>query len=172
MFSIFRLVAMIWLCCAAVAAQPRSGPALCPTLLGMYPVDLKIDEPLKQRPRFEIRACNDGRGTIQLLGFKANANSPSLVEPGSPIGLLIHTGTLIVVQMTAGSSSPTLVAQFRKGVPVLLGRESGVGGVTYSEDHHGDDYAIIAVPQKSFPDNNGNFTDVPPHRYRLKIGED
>jgi hypothetical protein len=172
MSSILRWVAVIWFCCAVLAAQPRSAPTLCPTLLGIYPADFKIDEPLEQRLRFEIRACNDGRGTIQLLGFKANASVPSLVEPGSPIGLLIHTGTLIVIQMTAGSSSPTLVAQFQKGVPVLLGREHGVGGITYSEDHKSGDYAIIAIPQKMFPDSKGKFPDVPPHRYRLKIWED
>ncbi len=165
-------VALSWLVCAVLAAQQRSVPALCPTLLGIYPVDFKIDEPLKQRPRFEIRSCNDGGGSIQLLAFKANANTPSFVEPGSHVELLIQTGTLIVVQMTAGSSSPTLVAQFQKGVPELLGREDGVGGVTYSEDHKGgSDYAIITIPQKTFP-VGGKFPDVPPHRYRLKIWED
>jgi hypothetical protein len=168
--TIYR-VAVVWMVCAGLAAQPRSAPALCPTLLGTYPVDFKIDEPLKQRPRFEIRSCSDGGGSIQLLGFKAHANTPSLVEPGSHVELLIQTGTLIVVQMTAGSSSPTLVAQFQKGLPVLLGREDGVGGVTYSEDHKDSDYAIITIPQKTFPDAYGKFPEVPPHRYRLKIWE-
>lgn len=173
MSGIFRLVTLIWLFCAALVAQPRSAPVTCPTLLGIYPVDLKDYEPLRQRPRFEIRACNDGRGTIQLLGFKANAGSPSLVEPGSSIELLIHTGTLIVVQMTAGSSSPTLVAQFQKGAPVLLGREDGVGGITYTEDHKdADGYAIITIPQKTFPRFPGDVPNVPPHRYRLRIWED
>jgi hypothetical protein len=83
--------------------------------------------------------------------------------------LLIQTGTLIVVQMTAGSSSPTLIAQFQKGTPVLLGRDSGVGGVTYSEDHKGGDYAIITIPQKTFPDATGKYPEVAPHRYRLKL---
>jgi hypothetical protein len=172
MSSMFRPVAVIWLFGSLLFAQTRSAPVVCPTLLGIYPADLKIDEPLKQRPRFEIRACNDGSGTIQLLGFKAKAASPSLVEPGSAIELLIHTGTLILVQMMAGSSSPTLVAQFRKGVPVLVGREDGAGGVTYGEDHKNGDYAVIAIPQKTFPDGDGKFPVVPPHRYRLKIWED
>jgi hypothetical protein len=171
MLASLRSFATISLFGAALAAQPRSISPLCPTLLGMYPVDFKTDEPLRQRARFEIRGCSDGRGSIQLLGFKANANTPSLVEPGEPIELLIHTGALIVVQMTAGSSSPTFVAQFRKGKPVLLSREDGVGGVTYREDHTQGDYAIITIPQKTFP-VNGKFPNVPPHRYRLKIWED
>jgi hypothetical protein len=172
MSSIFRLAALILLFWMALAAQRQSPPAVCPTVLGIYPVDFKIDDPLNQRPRFEIRACNDGRGTVQLLGFKASAGSPSLVESGSPIELLIHTGTLIVVQMTAGSSSPTLVAKFQKGIPVLLGRESAVGSITYTEEHKNGDFAIITIPQKTYPDNNGKFPDVPPHRYRLNIWED
>jgi hypothetical protein len=71
--------------------------------------------------------------------------------------------------MTAGSSNPTLVAQFREGVPLLLAREDGVGGVTYAEEHKGADYAIITIPQKTFPDAMGQFPNIPPHRYRLKI---
>ena len=63
-----------------------------------------------------------------------------------------------------------MVAQFQKGVPVLLGREDGVGGITYSEDHKGgESYAIITVPQKTFPRFPGDVPNVPPHRYRLKI---
>ena len=171
MANVFHRIAAFSLFSIALAAQQRSTPALCPTTLGIYPVDFKIDEPLKQRARFEIRTCSDGSGSIQLLGFEANASKPSLVESGEPIDLLIHTGTLIVVQMVAGSSSPTFVAQFKKGRPVLLSREDGVGGVTYSEDHRDGDYAIITIPQKTFP-VNGKFPDVPPHRYRLKIWEE
>ncbi len=154
---------------ADLVAQRKPDSALCPTVLGTYPVDFKIDEPLKGRPRFEIRSCGDGRDAIQLVGFKENADTPSLVEDGSHVQLLIQTGTLIVVQMTAGSSSPTLVAQFQRGTPVLLGREDGVGGVTYAEDHNGGDYAIITMPQKTFPDAAGRFPKVPRRHYRLKL---
>lgn len=136
--------------------------------MGVYPVDFNHHEPLNRRPRFEIRSCRSDLD-IQLVGFTSGSTTPTLVEPGDHIELLIQTGTLILIQMTAGSSSPTLVAQFRKGIPVLLGREDGVGGVTYSEDHKDGDYAIITIPQKAFPDASGKFPKVAPHRYRLKI---
>ena len=166
----------ILLCIAAAVdtsdlpAQTDSHPTLCPTVMGVYPVDFKHDEPLSRRPRFEIRSCRSDFD-IQLVGFRAGATTPTLIEPGDHIELLIQTGTLILVQMTAGSSSPTLVAQFRKGIPVLLGREDGVGGVTYSEDHTDGDYAIITIPQKTSPNASGKFPKVAPHRYRLKIYE-
>jgi hypothetical protein len=165
-------IALVHFTAMLLAAQEMPTATVCPTILGIYPADFKVDEPLRQRARFEIRACGNGRDDVQLLGFKANASTPSLIEGGSHIGLLIQTGTLLVMQMTAGSSSPTLVAQFQKGNPVLLGREGGVGGITYSEDHENGDYAIITIPQKTFPDASGKFPDVPPHRYRLKIFED
>ena len=164
-------VALVPFTAILLAAQKMPSATVCPTTLGIYPVDSKIGEPLRQRARFEIRACRNGLD-VQLLGFKANASAPSLMEGGSPIELLIQTGTLLVMQMTAGSSDPTLVAQFQKGNPVLLSREDGVGGITYSEDHKNGAYAIIAIPQKTFADAYGKFPNVPPHRYRLKIYED
>ncbi len=164
-------IALVPFTAILLAAQKMPNDTVCPTVLGIYPIGFKIDQPLRQRARFEIRTCRNGLD-IQLLGFKANASAPSLMEGGSPIELLIQTGTLLVIQMMAGSSDPTLVAQFQKGNPVLLGREDGVGGITYSEDHKDGDYAIITIPQKSFPDVYGKFPTVPPHRYRLKIFED
>ena len=151
-------------------AQPGSHPELCPAVLGVYPVDFSHDEPLNRRPRFEIRSCRSDFD-IQLVGFTANSTTPSLVEPGGHIELLIQTGTFILLEMTAGSSSPTLVAQFQSGTPRLLGREDGVGGVTYSYDHEDPNYAIITIPQKTLPDASGGHPNIAPHRYRLKIYE-
>jgi hypothetical protein len=157
---------------ALAAAQPPRT-TLCPDVLGVYPVDFKIDNPLQQRPRFEIRACGHGSDEIQLLGFEANAENPVLIEGGSHIELLIHTGTVLIIQMTAGSSDPTLAAQFQKGTPVLLGREDGQGGITYKEERKKDGvYAMIAIPQKTYPNSHGKFPKVPPRRYRLRIDED
>jgi hypothetical protein len=76
--------------------------------MGVYPVGFNHEEALNRRPRFEIRSCRSDFD-IQLVGFRANSITAPLVEPGEHIGLLIQTGTLIVVQMTAGSSSPILV---------------------------------------------------------------
>ena len=163
-------IALIFFTAGKLAAQQQPTP-LCPTVLGVYPVYFDIDRPLHQRARFEIRACGNGDDEVQLVGFKADANTPALVERGSHIELLIQTGTVLVMQMTAGSSSPTLVVQFQKGTPVLLGREGGTGGVTYREDRK-NGYAIVTIPQKVFPDAYGKFPNVPPHQYRLKILKD
>ena len=156
---------LLFIAALGVMAQAKRDD-ICPTVVGLYPVNFNRDEPLRRRARFEIRDCEDRLGSIQLLGFPANATAPTLVEGGTHIVLLIHTGTILVVQTSAGSSSPTLVAQFQRGKPVLLGSEDGVGGITYAEE---GGYAIIAIPQKTFPDADGRFPQVPPHRYRLKI---
>lgn len=165
-------IAHVLLTAGILLAAQQQPTTPCPTLLGVYPVDFKPDRPLHQRARFEIRACGNGLNEVQLLGFKANTDVPALIEGGSHIELLIQTGTVLVMQMTAGSSSPTLVAQFQKGNPVLLGREDGVGGITYKEEHKDGDYAIVTIPQKVFPNAYGKFANVPPHQYRLKIFED
>lgn len=173
MAAVRQIPTILLIVVLAPAGQLAAERPLCPAVIGIYPVDSRIDDPMDMRPRFEIRACGNGRDDIQLLGFRAGAKSPSLIEGGSQIELLIQTGTLLLIQMTAGSSSPTLVAQFRKGSPVLLGREDGVGGVSYREDHTNGDYAIITIPQKTFPDGSRRFPNVrPPHRYRLKIWAD
>lgn len=168
----FRGIILVSVTATLLPAQRIPAVKPCSTVLGTYPVDSDIDSPLRQRARFEIRACGNGRNDVQLLGFKAKEDAPSLIESGSHIELLIQTGTLLVMQMTAGTSSPTLVAKFQKGNPVIVGREDGAGGVTYTEDHQHSDYAIITIPQKTFPDINGKFPKLPVHRYRLKIWED
>lgn len=157
-----RLIALFLAIAGSVAAQPAPKVALCSKVIGVYPIGFNFDSELNLRPRFEIRSCGSA-DEIQLVGFKANAAAPSLVE------LLIQTGTLLLMQKTAGSSSPTYIAQFQNGVPVLLSREDGIGGVKYKEDPEG--YAIIVVPQKVVPGPDGRFPRVPPHRYRLKILE-
>lgn len=157
---------LLFVTALSVVAQRDRDETLCPTVVGLYPVDYKRGEPLHRRARFEIRDCADRLGSIQLLGFASNATTPTLVEGGTHVELLIHTGTIIVVQTSAGSSSPTLVAQFQRGKPVLLGNEDGVGGISYAEE---GGYAMIVIPQKTFPNAEGRFPKVPPHRYRLKI---
>lgn len=152
-----------------VSAQPRAT-RICPTVVGIYPTDFHFNWPLSLRPRFEVRACGDPGDTVQLLGFKARMSGPSMIEVANHIELLIQTGTVLVMQTSAGDSDPTFVAQFQKGNPVLLKLEDGVGGVTYAEEHGKDgDYAIITVPQKTFPGATGKSPDKPPHRYRLRI---
>jgi len=159
-----RVIAGVLFSAVILTAQPGHSSALCPRVVGIYPVDLRFDVSLHLRARFEVRACGK-LDDIQLVGFEADAREPSLIEGGSHIELLIQTGTVIVIQMTAGSSSPTLVAQFQKGKPMLLAREDGIGGVTYSED---GEYAVVTIPQKTFPNADGKFAEAPPHRYRLK----
>jgi hypothetical protein len=54
----------ISLSAASLAAQRTPGSALCPLVVGVYPVDFNFEEPLKQRQRFEIRACGHGMDEI------------------------------------------------------------------------------------------------------------
>jgi hypothetical protein len=135
---------------------------VCPTKIGMFPVTRRPEVPLDRQARFEIRTCNDGY-SIQLLGFRMGDNRPTLLidTQQSSIELLIHTGTVLFLQVAAGSSSPTFIAQFRNGNSTLVGTVDGVGGVSYSEEHTDPgDYVIIKVPVKNFPDA--------PRRFRLK----
>jgi hypothetical protein len=166
---------------AASQTQPQTPEAkICPAALSVHPVDIRQGElPLQQQARFEIRVCNLGDAQyvqrVQLLGFSRKAAQPTLIVDthSQRVELLIHTGTVLVIQVTGGDSSPVYVAQFQNGKPVLISQEDGVGGVSYSEEHPDKgDYAVITVPQKTFPGPDGEFPKVPPHRFRLKIHEE
>jgi len=117
-------------------------------MIGIYPVDIRTAaEPLNKQARFEIRRC--GNYDIQLLGFKAEDTTPSMVENDGQFAGVIHRGAWIVIQLVAGSSTPTLAAQFRKGIPLLLARVDGDDGIVYNE---GGEYATISIPLKHIPD--------------------
>ena len=58
-----------------LTAQNKSPIALCPTVMGIYPVDIRrLAEPLNEQARFEIRRCGDT--DTQLLGFRAKETVP------------------------------------------------------------------------------------------------
>jgi len=142
-----------------IFAQNKTDHVLCRTVLGVYPVDSPRFTPFASRARFEIRSCPNYN--TQLLGFKANARVPSLIEKGDEIVGVIQKGTWIVLQMSAGIGMPTLVARFRKGEPILLGREEGDDGIRYTE---GAEYAILTIPLK----NILGFREGQRKVYRLK----
>jgi len=175
-----RLIAAIGLVTAlntSMAQQPKPAARICPATLSVHPVDIRhSDLPILQQARFEIRTCDPGESQhVQLLGFSMHAKSPALiVDTDSPwIVFLLQTGPILVMQVMAGDSSPTYIAQFKRGVPVLLFQDSAAGGPTYSEDHtNRGGFAIISIPRKVFPDDDGKFPKVPPYRFRLKVYPD
>jgi hypothetical protein len=157
----------------AQAGGLKPNAALCPAVVGLFPTE-RIDEdtPVNRLARFEVRMCSGGF-PVQLLGFKRNEIRPSMFinTEQSGISLLIQTGTVLLLQVSAGSSSPIYIVQMKKGTPVLVSREDSVGGVSYREQHDGNgDFVVFTVPQKTFPDpTTGTFPKVPPHEIRLKI---
>lgn len=147
-----------------MSGQNKTAIAPCPTVIGMYPVDLRTaDEPLSTQARFEVRRC--GNYDIQLLGFKAKGTAPSMVVADGQIGGIFQHGSWIVIQLVAGSSTPTLVAQFRKGIPSLLARVDGDDGITYRED---GEYATFSIPLKNIP----GFREGKRKVFHLKFSDD
>lgn len=132
---------------------------LCEERLASYPMLRSIDTPVDQRARFEIRLC-DGP-SIQLAGFKAGEHEPTLlIDTEQPaVGRLIQTGTVLFVQVVAGSSSPTYILQI-----------SAAGGVAYREEYLREgDFAVFSVPLKTYPDETGKFSNTQPRIIRLKM---
>ena len=131
--------------------------------------------PVNQLERFEVRMCPSGY-PVQLLGFKAKERRPSMLidTEQSGIELLIKAGNVLLLQVSAGSSSPVFIAQMKKGTPTLISREDSVGGVSYREVQTNEGgFVVFTVPQKTRPDfRTGKFPDVPPHRIRLKMYDD
>jgi hypothetical protein len=158
---------------AATSLEPlfaQNSKKLCQERLASYPILGSIDSPVDQRARFEIRTC-DGP-SIQLAGFKAGELEPTLlINTDQPaVSLLIHTGTILFVQLVAGSSSPTYILQMRRGTPELVVRLSGVGGVAYRMEHPREgDFAVFSIPLKTYPDETGKFPNTPPRVIRLKV---
>lgn len=169
--TLLWVVSTVGATCVAQHQPANDAAKICPIRVGLFPTRWSGDFPILERARFEVRACESGY-PIQLLGFRKSERRPSLfidTQQGA-IGLLISVGEILVLQVEAGSSSPTFIARFRKGNPILVSREDGVGGVSYSEEHpETSDYVVISVPQKTFPGPNGEFPNVPPHRFRLKM---
>jgi hypothetical protein len=168
--SALRLPLLVLLAAHALSAQAAPAKRICPSTLGIYPALLKEpDLPLSRRARFELRIC-ENNSPVQLVGFRSGELKPFLaldtLAALNDIEMVIHRGSILVLQVGAGSSSPVYIAQFQRGKPVLVSQEDGVGGVSYSEEN-GDttDYAIIAVPLKPM----GDFRPHPPHRFRLRI---
>jgi hypothetical protein len=152
------------------SALAQSRDRLCSERLSSYPGIGTWNTPTDQASRFEIRRC-DGL-SIQLAGFRAGENSPALIiDTEQPaVGLLIKTGTILFVQVVAGSSSPTYVLQMQKGTPTLVAQISGDGGAEYREEHtRSGDFAVFTVPLKTHPDATGKFPNTPPQVLRLKM---
>ena len=101
---------------------------------------------------------------------------PSLLIDTEQAGipLLIKSGNVLLLQVSAGSSSPVFIAQMKKGIPTLVRREDSVGNVSYREDHTGTgSFAVFTIPQKTFPDpTTGKFPATPPHVIRIRIYDD
>jgi hypothetical protein len=143
---------------------------LCSERLGSFPMIGSLELPTDEKPRFEIRRCEGP--TVQLAGFRAGENSPTLlIDTEQPaIALLISRGTILFVQVVAGSSSPTYVLQMHRGTPTLVSRISGGGGAEYREEHtRSGDFAVLTIPLKTYPDARGKFPNTPPRVLRLKI---
>ena len=85
-----------------------------------------------------------------------------MVEADGVIVGIIQRGTWIVIQLLAGSSTPTLVAQFRNGDPALLERVDGDAGIRYSEVREFD---VITIPLKNPPSGSPQRK---PKVFRLK----
>jgi len=175
-----RLALILFAVGMFASAQPngqvKPTSEICGITVGLFPTQ-PVEEatPVNQLERFEVRMCPSGY-PVQLLGFKAKERRPSMLidTEQSGIELLIKAGNVLLLQVSAGSSSPVFIAQMKKGTPTLITREDSVGGVSYSEVQTNEGgFVVFTVPQKTRPDfRTGKFPDVPPHRIRLKMYDD
>lgn len=115
--------------CFLLSLSVMSGqePArLCGTIVGLYQLEFRYEQPASQSARVEVRQCHEQAEALQIVAWSSRAGKPDLVIETSDFVVTASAfrSNVAVIETTGGSRDQVYVLVYEKGKPHLALRRS------------------------------------------------
>jgi len=101
-------------------ATPTSAK-VCPTVIGIMATGSRYRAPIATQARVEIRQCELGSETVQLVGWRSGEREPFLVVETGDFGVVqsVARANVFLVETGGATTDQAFVIVFEKGTPRL-----------------------------------------------------